>query len=48
MIRYNPADPNDIRTNAGFNLGFFIVPIFLGGFGILLTGRGVVIFALSR
>jgi hypothetical protein len=40
-IRYDPAYPNDIRFDAGYNVGFFLVPIVTGGIGIVLFGMGV-------
>jgi hypothetical protein len=48
MIRYNPADPNDIRMNAGYNFGFFFVPVLLGGMGIFFSGLGLVFLIASR
>ncbi len=39
-IRYNPADPNDIRFNAGYTFGFFFLPVLLGGMGIGFGGVG--------
>ncbi len=41
LIRYNPLDPDDIRFNAGFNFGFFFLPLLLGGMGIVFTGFGI-------
>ena len=42
-IRYNPANPNDIRYDAGFTFGFFLVPLILGisGLGFTLVGAAV-------
>lgn len=48
-ILYNPADPNDIRFDAGYTFGFFLVAFVLGiiglpfsliGAGLLLASRG--------
>lgn len=48
-ILYNPADPNDIRFDAGHNFGFFLLAFALGvvglpfslvGAGLLLASRG--------
>ena len=47
-IRYNPADPNDIRMNAGYNLNFFGVPALLGGVGLWFAGLGVGVMVASR
>jgi len=48
MVRYNPANPNDIRMNAGYNFGFFLFPIVLGGMGTLFTGIGIVVLVAFR
>jgi Protein of unknown function (DUF3592) len=38
-VRYNPSDPVDIRIQAGYNIHFFAVPVFISGvaaiFGLL-------------
>jgi len=47
-VRYNPADPNDIRYNAGYTFGFFFLPVLLGGMGIVFGGLGVLFLYLSR
>ncbi len=39
-IRYNPADPNDIRFDAGCNFGFFFLPVMFGGMAIIFGGVG--------
>lgn len=39
-IRYNPADPNDIRFDVGYNFGFFFLPILLGAMGLVFAGVG--------
>jgi len=48
IIRYNPADPNDIRFDAGYNFGFFVVPLVLGGMGAIFSGLGVGLLVSSR
>lgn len=48
VIRYNPQDPNDIRFNAGFNFGFFLLPLLMGGMGVVFTGFGIVFLYVSR
>ena len=40
-IRYNPSDPNDIRFDAGYTLGFFLLPIIFGGMGLIFSGVGM-------
>lgn len=47
-IRYNPADPNDVRFNAGYNFGFFFLPVVFGGMGVVFTGVGIGLLAASR
>jgi hypothetical protein len=47
-IRYNPAMPNDIRFNAGYNFGFFLDAVILGGMGVILTGLGISLLRASR
>jgi hypothetical protein len=48
MVRYNPADPHDIRMNAGYNFGFFYNPLLLGAMGAFFTLIGIVMLAASR
>jgi len=48
IIRCNPSDPNDIRMNAGYNFGFFFVPVLLGGMGTFFAGLGIVFLKVSR
>jgi hypothetical protein len=40
-IRYNPSDPNDIRFDAGYTLGFFLLPIIFGAMGLIFSGVGM-------
>lgn len=48
MVRYNPADPQDIRMNAGYNFGFFFVPLLLGAMGAFFTLIGIVMLVALR
>lgn len=48
VIKYNPSDPNDIRFNAGYTLGFFFLPVLLGGLGLVFGGLGTVFLFVSR
>ena len=41
-IWYNPADPNEIHFDVGYNFGFFFLPILLGSMGIVFTAFGAV------
>jgi len=38
-VRYNPTDPTDVRIQAGYNVHFFAIPVFISGvagiFGLL-------------
>jgi len=52
-IRYNPANPNEIRFNAGYfnvvyTVIFFMNPIFFGLFGLGLAGCGLRVLWKSR
>jgi len=47
-IRYNPEEPSEIRFEAGYNLGTFFLPLFLGFLGVLFTGLGVVFLLTFR
>jgi uncharacterized protein DUF3592 len=40
-IRYNPANPNDIRFNTNDTVVFFLAPIVLGIFGLAATRIGL-------
>jgi hypothetical protein len=46
-IRYNPANPNDIRYDAGYTFGFFLGPLILLGVGLGFTGAGASLFLLG-
>jgi hypothetical protein len=48
LIRYNPANPNDIRFDAGYNIGFFLVPLVAGVTGVVFSGLGVGFLISSR
>ncbi len=43
-IRFNPAAPGEVYFNAGWNFGFFGIPLFLTGMGLVFAGVGVVMF----
>jgi Protein of unknown function (DUF3592) len=52
-IRYNPANPNEIRFNAGYfnvvyTVMFFENPIFFGLLGLVLAGNGLRLLWKSR
>jgi Protein of unknown function (DUF3592) len=47
-IRYNPANPNDIRFNAGYSVEFFLTPILFAVFGLSLVWFGLKLLWRSR
>ncbi len=47
-IRYNPAEPTDIRAQVGYNKTFFAVPIFISGAGAIFGLAGAVLLWASR
>lgn len=47
-IRYDPANPNDIRFDVGYNFNFFFLPVLLGGMGLIFGGVGVGLLFASR
>jgi len=47
-LLYDPADPGDIRWDAGYNFSFFLLPICLGGMGIIFAGVGVLVWIFFR
>ncbi len=48
FISYNPADPNDIRFDVGYNFDFLFLPALLGGMGFIFGGLGVGLLLASR
>jgi len=47
-VRYNPKDPSDIRIQAGYNVHFFAVPIFISGVAAIFGVLALVLFLLAR
>ena len=47
-IRYDPNNPDDIRFDVGYSLGFFFLPLLLGGMGIVFAGLGITFLYVSR
>lgn len=47
-LLYDPADPNDIRYDAGYNFSFFLAPVILGGMGVIFSGVGALVWVLFR
>ena len=47
-ILYNPADPNDIRFDAGYTFGFFLVTFAFGLIGLSFSLIGALLLLVSR
>jgi len=48
LIRYNPANPNDISYDAGYTFGFFAAPLIMGFVGLGFTVVGAALFFGAR
>jgi hypothetical protein len=48
LIWHNPADPNDVRFDAGYTFSFFFLPVLFGGMGITFAGIGAAVAMNSR
>jgi len=46
-IRYNPANPNDIRYDAGYTFGFFLAPLIFAGAGLMFAVTGAGLFLVG-
>jgi len=47
-VRYNPADPRDIRIQVGYNVHFLAVPIIISGVAAIFGVLALVLFMLAR
>lgn len=47
-IRFNPEQPNDIRIHVGYNVDYFVVPVFMSGLGLIAAAIAGVFWLLSR
>lgn len=47
-VRFNPADPKDIRIHVGYNVDFFVVPVFVLGLAAICAAIGGGFLTLSR
>ena len=47
-LLYDPADPNEIRYDAGYNFSFFLAPVILGGLGVVFAGVGGLVWVFFR
>jgi len=43
-VRYNPANPNDIRFDAGYTFDFFLTPLVFGGTSLGFVVIGAALF----
>lgn len=48
QIRYNPENPADIRIQVGYNIHFFVIPVFITGVGLIFAVVAAVFFGVSR
>ena len=46
-IRYNPADPSDVRIRPGYNPEFFVVPLFLSGVALIFAATGTIFWGVA-
>ncbi len=46
-IRYNPSNPNEIRSDAGFTFGFFLAPFILAVAALMTAGGAAVLFIMG-
>jgi hypothetical protein len=47
-VRYNPHDPSDIRIQAGYNVHFFAIPIFISGVAAIFGLLALLFFLIAR
>jgi uncharacterized protein DUF3592 len=47
-VRYNPGDPLDVRIQAGYNIHFFAVPIFISGVAAIFGLLALLFFLVAR
>jgi hypothetical protein len=47
-VRHNPGDPTDVRIQAGFNVHFFAVPVFISGVAAIFGLLALLFFLVSR
>ena len=44
-VRYNPSYPRDIRIQAGYNMHFFAIPVFISGVAAIFGVLALVLFS---
>ncbi len=47
VIKYNPADPNDVYFNAEYSFGFFLLPVVFGGVGLIFCIVAIVLWVVA-
>jgi hypothetical protein len=47
-IRYDPANPTEMRWDAGYNVEFLAVPLIVAGAGVLFIAAGVAFWLAER
>jgi len=47
-IRYNPGHPADIRAEVGYNVQFFVVPVFITGVACIFLVLALIFFAIAH
>ena len=48
QIRYNPSHPADIRAQTGYNVHFFVVPVFITGVACIFLILALVLFTIAH
>ncbi len=48
QIRYNPENPSDIRIQVGYNIHFFVIPVFITGVALIFVVLAALFFGVSR
>ena len=47
-IRYNPTRPTDIRADVGYNVHFFVVPVFITGVASIFLVLALIFFTVAH
>ena len=47
-LRNNPVDPRDVRIQAGYNVHFFALPVFISGVAAIFGLLALLFFLISR
>ncbi len=46
-VRYNPSNPAEIRIQAGYNVHFFAIPVFISGIAAIFGVLALIFFLLA-